>query len=214
MNNFWLDRKEEKTEQPSTTRAADYAYQRSCLKRNENTRLWLEERVDEACKWLLPSFQKRVGSGFDHSLRGFVYCLALHGDLFLERVCSPKDGKLIMVTILPPETVFRIQTTKGNLLEFQQSSSGPDYAALARGPIDRTVEWDREATAIRFKPEEIVHVRRAPYNVGGYGTSFLTACSFDSVNYLVAQRGPKNPPKAIDLLYATVLNQIDRMTGD
>lgn len=105
-----------------------------------------------------------------------------------------------MVKILPPETVFRIQTTKGNLLEFQQSKEGPDYASLLRVPIDKMTEKDFvEATALRFKPEEIVHVRRAPYNAGGYGTSLLDCSSSRDV---------------ADELVATMLNQIDRMTGD
>jgi len=212
MNNYWLNRKQ-KAKSFSCKRAEDYAYQKGYLERYENTRSWLEEKVDEAYKWLLPakrvqtlqyleaSFQKRVGSGFDQSLRNFVHCLALHGDLFLERVCD-KNGKLIMVTILPPETVFRIQTTKGNLLEFQQSSSGPDYASIARGSIDRTKdgEWDREATAVRFKPEEIVHVRLGEINAGGYGTSLLAGCS--------------SSRDVTSELVATILSQIERMTGD
>lgn len=183
MNNYWLSRKE-KVKQPSHIKRADkYAAQRICFARYEYTRSWLEEKVDEAYGRLLPYFQEKVGAGFDKSLRNFLHCLVLHGDLFLERVCNPKDGKLIMVTMLPPETVFRIQTTKGQLVEFQQSKEGPDYASLVRVPIDKATEQDfMEATALRFKPEEIVHVRLTPYDVSGYGSSLLTGYNGDLID--------------------------------
>ena len=61
---------------------------------------------------------------------------------------------------LPADSIYRIETTKGKLLEFQQSKEGPDYQSLAR--VDVTQANDAElaqATAIRFAPEQIVHIR-------------------------------------------------------
>ena len=73
--------------------------------------------------------------------------LIVYGDCFIEI----KDGKPSMEYILPPWTMYRIETTKGRLLEFQQSATSPDYKAL----ISNT----DSSSAIRFKPEQIIHHR-------------------------------------------------------
>jgi len=88
-----------------------------------------------------------------------LYCM---GDWFGEVVIDPENPKLgvLKVNPLPADSIYRIETTKGKLLEFQQSKEGPDYQSLAR--VDVTQANDAElaqATAIRFAPEQIVHIR-------------------------------------------------------
>jgi hypothetical protein len=84
------------------------------------------------------------------------------GDLFLENVIdteNPSAG-IIKVDILPADSMYRIETTKGKLLEFQQSKEGPDYQSLSRVEITKATEQDlAQATALRFAPEQIVHMR-------------------------------------------------------
>lgn len=88
--------------------------------------------------------------------------LCLNGDLFLEVIIdleNPKDG-IYGLMELPPESMFRIETTKGKLVEFQQSADGPDYQSLTRAPVTTATEADlMQTTATRFKPEQIIHMR-------------------------------------------------------
>ena len=56
--------------------------------------------------------------------------------------------------------MFRIETTKGKLVEFQQGKEGPDYQSLQRSPITHATDQElAQATAIRFAPEQIVHIK-------------------------------------------------------
>jgi intein/homing endonuclease len=88
--------------------------------------------------------------------------LCLYGDRFWEIVISednPKAG-IVKVQSLPPDSVYRIETTKGKLLEFQQAKEGPDYQSLARVEVTKATEAElAQATALRFAPEQIVHVK-------------------------------------------------------
>lgn len=112
--------------------------------------------------------------------------LLLYGDLFYEIVINldnPKDG-IMRLTKLPPESMYRIETTKGKVVEFQQSKEGPDYQSLTRAPVVHATDQDiMMATAIRFSPEQIIHARigddRRTYYP--YGVSMVEAA-----------RGPAN----------------------
>lgn len=84
------------------------------------------------------------------------------GDLFLENVIDPENPSagILKVNILPCDSMYRIETTKGKLLEFQQSKEGPDYQSLSRVEVTKATEQDlAQATALRFAPEQIVHMR-------------------------------------------------------
>ena len=87
--------------------------------------------------------------------------LCVNGDHFLELIINPdepEEGVYKAVT-LPAETVYRIETTKGKLIEFQQGKEGPDYSALTN-PINLTDNQKLEkSTAIRFNRNQIVHFR-------------------------------------------------------
>lgn len=88
--------------------------------------------------------------------------LLLYGDLFYELVIdldNPKEG-VMKITRLPPESMYRIETTKGRVVEFQQSKEGPDYQSLTKAPVVHATDQEiAMATAIRFSPEQVVHAR-------------------------------------------------------
>ncbi len=88
--------------------------------------------------------------------------LFIMGDFFFEIVIDEHDPKqgILNVVPLPPDTMFRIETTKGKLVEFQQSKEGPDYQSLLKLDITQATDTELEqSNAIRFKPEQIVHIR-------------------------------------------------------
>jgi len=87
--------------------------------------------------------------------------LCVNGDHFLEIIINPDNPEegIYKTSNLPAETMYRIETTRGKLIEFQQSKEGPDYSALTN-PIDLTSTKDIEkSTAIRFSPYQIIHFR-------------------------------------------------------
>ncbi len=98
----------------------------------------------------------------DRKIWNWAKNLFIFGDWFGELVTNldnPKDG-VLKIAMLPPESIYRIETTKGRLIEFQQSKEGPDHEALTRAPITQATEEElRQSTAIRFHPEQILHIR-------------------------------------------------------
>lgn len=88
--------------------------------------------------------------------------LCIYGDQFMELVIDPENPKLgvFRVVPLPPETMYRIETVKSKLIEFQQSKEGPDYQAIVRGSVTELSDTElNQTTAIRFAPNQIVHFR-------------------------------------------------------
>jgi len=98
----------------------------------------------------------------DRKLWNIAKNLYLKGDHFVELVIDteePKSG-ILKIQNLPPDSVYRIETIKGKLIEFQQSREGPDYQSLAKIDVTKaTVAELAQATAIRFTPEQIIHFR-------------------------------------------------------
>lgn len=96
----------------------------------------------------------------------FIWNLAkktfVNGDWFGELIINPDNPKegIYAVRELPPESMYRIETTKSKLIEFQQGKEGPDFQSLQRAPITQATDEElRMATAIRFAPEAIIHIR-------------------------------------------------------
>lgn len=88
--------------------------------------------------------------------------MLLYGDLFYEVVIDINDPKygILKIVKLPAESMYRIETTKGKVVEFQQSKEGPDYNSLTRAPVVQATDQDiMMATAIRFSPEQIIHTK-------------------------------------------------------
>lgn len=110
--------------------------------------------------------------------------LFIKGDSFWELVINPDNPKegIYKIADLPCETMYRIETIKGKVLEFQQSKEAPDYQALVKAPIDTATESElQQSTAIRFSPEQIVHVR-----IGDYRRTFYPY----GVSLIEPARGP------------------------
>lgn len=117
------------------------------------------ESIKEELEFL---FLHRKMLNFNRRAFNLVKRLCINGDFFYEILInpqSPKDGILGLIE-LAPETMFRIETTKGKLLEFQQSSEGPDYESLVKCPVTSSTDEElNQSKAIRFTPEQIVHFK-------------------------------------------------------
>lgn len=88
--------------------------------------------------------------------------LCIMGDHFLDLVINPDNPKegIYRAVSLPCETMYRIETVKGKLIEFQQSKEGPDYQAIVRGSVTELTDSElNQTTAIRFAPNQIIHFR-------------------------------------------------------
>jgi hypothetical protein len=88
--------------------------------------------------------------------------LCIMGDLFLELIINPENPKegIYRGIVLPCETMYRIETVKSKLIEFQQSKEGPDYQAIVRGSVAEMSDQEiGQTTALRFAPNQIVHFR-------------------------------------------------------
>lgn len=92
------------------------------------------------------------------SLQYVIYKAAGYGDCFVEVL---GENKFVIL----PETIYRIETIKGKLLEFQQSREGPDYAVLCNENLKTDV--------IRLNPDKIVHFRPNCIDYYPYGTSVI-----------------------------------------
>ena len=112
-------------------------------------------------------------SGFASTKKLFI-----KGDLFYEVVINPDNPKegVLKIQELPPETMYRIETTRGKVLEFQQSKDGPDYDVVRKandGSFDQAAL--DSSKVIRFSPDQIIHIKinddRQEFHP--YGTSIL-----------------------------------------
>lgn len=86
--------------------------------------------------------------------------LCIYGDGFYELITnanSPKDG-ILKIQELPADSMFKIVTTKGRTVEFQQSKEGPDYQALTRSNVAQATEQElMQSSSIRFSPNQVIH---------------------------------------------------------
>lgn len=86
--------------------------------------------------------------------------LCIFGDGFYELITNvenPKDG-ILKIQELPPDSMYKVVTTKGRLVEYQQSKEGPDYQALTRSQVSKATELElQQSTAIRFAPSQVIH---------------------------------------------------------
>lgn len=87
--------------------------------------------------------------------------LCIFGDGFYELVTDPENPKegVLKIQELPPDSMYKIVTTKGKLVEYQQSKEGPDYQALTRSNVTKSTDIElQQSTAIRFSPYQVVHM--------------------------------------------------------
>jgi intein/homing endonuclease len=114
------------------------------------------------------------------------------GDLFIENVIDPHNPSagILKINILPVDSVYRIETTKGKLIEFQQSKDGPDYQSLSHVEVEKATEQDLAgSTALRFSPEQIIHMR-----IGDERKAFYPY----GVSLIEPARGPANQLKLME----------------
>lgn len=134
----------------------------NCQKNDKGHILSIECKNDDVREELEFLFFHKSMINIDRRAWADFKSLLLYGDLFYEIIIdldSPKNG-VMKISRLPPESIYRIETTKGKVVEFQQSKEGPDYQSLTRAPVVQATEQDiMMATAIRFSPEQIVHAR-------------------------------------------------------
>lgn len=128
----------------------------------------------------------------DEKIWNWAKNLYAMGDWFGEVVLDPEDPKLgiLKVNPLPADSMYRIETTKGKLIEFQQSKEGPDYQSLSRVEVTKATDSElNQATAIRFAPEQIIH--------GRIGDDRKTYYPY-GVSIIDPARGPANSLKLIE----------------
>lgn len=132
------------------------------------------------------------GLNFDRRLWNITKNLYLKGDHFLELIIdveNPKRG-ILGIASLPSESMYRIETIKGKLLEFQQSNEGPDYQSLSKIDIATASQGEiQTATAIRFHPDQIVHMK-----IGDDRNTFYPY----GVSLVEPARGPANNLKLME----------------
>lgn len=120
----------------------------------------------------------------DDRLWGDAKTLYKYGDLFWEIILdinNPKDG-IQKVVRLPADSMFRIETIRGKLIEFQQSKTGPDYNSLTKiDPLDATPSDLDQSNCIRFHKDQVIHMR-----IGDDRKTFYPY----GVSTLEAARGP------------------------
>ena len=95
--------------------------------------------------------------------------LCIFGDQFIELGINPDNPKegVYKAFSLPPETMFRLETIQGKLLEFQQADGKPDYNVLSSTPENATQEVSQNTTR-RFAPNQMVHMRIGDNRINFY----------------------------------------------
>lgn len=141
----------------------DWGVVHNC-QRDENGRVFqihcADEEVVEELEFLL--FHRKMLNLDQKKIWNRAKNLFINGDDFLEVTINPENPKEGVKDLapLPAESMYRIETTKGRLVEFQQSKEGPDYQSLARVDVTQATDADlQQSTAVRFAPEQIIHIR-------------------------------------------------------
>jgi len=140
------------------------------------------EDIKEECEYLL--FHRHMLNMDQKKTWDMAKRLFIMGDFFYEIVVDMEDPKkgILSLVPLPADSMYRIETTKGKLVEFQQSKEGPDYQSLARVEVTQATEADlQQATAIRFAADQVVHIK-----VGDDRKTFYPY----GVSLIEAARGP------------------------
>lgn len=141
----------------------DWGVVHNC-QRDENGRVFQvnlkNQEIKEELEFLL--FHRKMLNLDQKTLWNKAKNLFINGDYFEEIIINPENPKegIKGIMPLPAEGMYRIESTKGRLIEFQLSQEGPDYQSLARVDINQATEADfQQMTAIRFAPEQIIHSR-------------------------------------------------------
>lgn len=118
------------------------------------------QEVKEELEFLL--FHRKMLNFDQKKVWNLAKMLFIYGDFFYEIVINPENPSegIYNLVPLPADSMYRIETTQGKLIEFQQSKEGPDYQSLARVDVTQANDADlQQSTAIRFAPEQVVHIK-------------------------------------------------------
>lgn len=134
----------------------------NCQRDNEGNVFQLSSDNQDVKSELEFLFYHRSMLNMNRRIWGDFKNLLVFGDLFYEIIINeenPTEG-IHKAARLPADSMYRIETTKGKVVEFQQSKEGPDYNSLLSSPVvDSPDAQMLNSTAIRFAPEQIIHVR-------------------------------------------------------
>lgn len=140
----------------------DWGVVHNCQKDDKGHAIKIEVDNKDVKEELEFLFYHRRMLNIDRKIWNWVKNLYIMGDLFLELVIdpeSPKDG-ILKAKMLPADSLYRLETTKQRLLEFQQGKEGPDVQALTRAPVTQSTDAElMQTNALRFTPEQIIHAR-------------------------------------------------------
>lgn len=156
----------------------------NCQKNEKNHLFDIKAQNDEVKKELEFVFFNRKMWNIDRRLWSECKNLVIKGDRFWEVIVDPDEPKrgVLNFQTLPPDSMFRIETTKGKLIEFQQAKEGPDYESLTRAPVEQQTDAEiMQSRAIRFAPSQIIH-----FKIGDDRNTFYPY----GVSLLEAARGP------------------------
>lgn len=139
----------------------DSAVMHNCQRNENNDILKIHAQNEQIKKELEFLCFNRKMLNLNRKVWQMVKKLCIFGDGFYELITdptNPKDGILKMQE-LPPESMYKIVTTKGRVVEYQQSKEGPDYQALTKSDVTKSTEQElMQSTSIRFAPSQVVHI--------------------------------------------------------
>jgi intein/homing endonuclease len=143
--------------------ATEWGIAHNCQK-DDNGRVFTintkNQEIKEELEFLF--FHRKMLNFDQKKIWNLAKLLFIYGDSFYEVVINPENPSEGVYNLipLPADSMYRMETTKGKLIEFQQSKEGPDYQSLARVEVTQATDSDlQQATAIRFAPEQIIHFR-------------------------------------------------------
>lgn len=157
----------------------DSVVMHNCQKNDENNVFKIHVKDENIEKELNRLFFNRKELNVNRRIWSWTKNLCINGDHFLEILINkdnPKDG-ILGVQELPCSTMFRLETYRARLVEFQQSfTGGPDKQAVDQYDVMTATDEELQSSkATRFSPNQIVHFRvgDSRKNFYPYGVSLI-----------------------------------------
>lgn len=139
----------------------DSVVMHNCQKNDEGNIFKINVENQEVKKELEFLCFNRNMLNLNKKMWALVKRLCIFGDGFYELIInpnSPKDG-VLKIQELPADSVYKIVTSKGRVVEYQQSQEGPDYQSLTRSEVTKSTDVElQQSTAIRFFPKQVIHM--------------------------------------------------------
>jgi hypothetical protein len=139
----------------------DSVVMHNCQKNEKGNVLEIETDNEEIKKELEFLCFNRKMLNLNRQIWQMVKKLCIFGDGFYELITDPTNpkGGILKMQELPADSIFKLVTTKGRVIEFQQSKEGPDYVALTRSDVTKASDQElMQSTSIRFAPSQIIHM--------------------------------------------------------